>query len=76
MVDYVTIVVNALFVGVGVAVGGAFVEIWIKPYIKRLHKTTAKLHKVLAKRHSGKNSIIAKNINKRKQQNVIKKVKK
>jgi hypothetical protein len=38
--DYISLAVNAAFVGIGVAIGGAVVEVWIKPYIKKLHKVS------------------------------------
>lgn len=42
-----SIIINALFTGIGTATGLAIFEYWVKPYIEKLHKTHKKIIKHL-----------------------------
>ena len=43
----ITIIINALFTGIGTATGLAIFEYWVKPYIAKLHRSHKKILKRL-----------------------------
>jgi len=45
MTDYIPIMINGIFVGIGVAIGTTIAELWIRPHLQKIREKT-KINKI------------------------------